>query len=236
MFAVPDPLRVVVVDDHPMFRLGMSALLSSLPGIEVVAEAGTVDESVALVGTAEADVVIMDLQLPDGSGITATERILARHPEVGVLVVTMFADDDAVFAAMRAGARGYLVKGAAQDEIERAVRAVGNGEVILGPPIALRAAAFFAIRSAGPAPPFPDLTDRENEVLEQLARGLDNHAIARRLTISEKTVRNHVSNIFTKLQVPDRPRAIVKAREAGLGEDGTAPPTVRRGGDGVPPR
>lgn len=212
-------MRIVVVDDHPMFRLGMTALLDSLTGVTVVGEAGSVAEAVAVVDRAEPDVVIMDLQLPDGSGIAATERILAVHPTVGVLVVTMFADDDAVFAAIRAGARGYLVKGAGQDEIERAVRAVGNGEVILGPPIAQRAAALFAVRAARPAAPFPGLTDREHEVLDLLARGLDNHAIARRLVISEKTVRNHVSNIFTKLQVPDRPQAIVKAREAGMGSD-----------------
>ena len=164
--------------------------------------------------------MIMDLQLPDGSGITATEQILARHPSTGVLVVTMFADDDAVFAAMRSGARGYIVKGAGQDEIERAVRAVANGEVILGPPIAQRAAALFTVRAAAASSPFPELTEREVEVLDLLARGLDNHAIARRLNIAEKTVRNHVSSVFTKLQVPDRPQAIVKARQAGMGGGG----------------
>ena len=225
---MPEPtlLRVVVVDDHPMFRLGMTALLASLPDVEVAGEAGSVEDAVAVVDASRPDVVIMDLQLPDGSGVTATERILSRRPDLGVLVVTMFADDDAVFAAMRAGARGYLVKGAGQDEIERAVRAVANGEVILGPPVAQRAAALFAVRSSAAAAPFPDLSEREHEVLDLLARGLDNHAIARRLTISEKTVRNHVSNIFTKLQVPDRPRAIVKAREAGLGDAGPRPPRV----------
>lgn len=209
-------LRLVVVDDHPVFRLGMVALLRSVPGVEVVAEAGTVAEATAVVSHHRPQVVVMDLQLPDGSGIAATQAILADQPEIGVLVVTMFADDDAVFAAMRAGARGYLVKGAGQDEIERAVRAVGHGEVILGQPIAQRAAALFAARSA--ATTFPELTAREHEVLDQLAQGLDNHAIARRLGINEKTVRNHVSNVFTKLQVPDRPHAIVKAREAGMGQ------------------
>jgi DNA-binding NarL/FixJ family response regulator len=143
---------------------------------------------------------------------------MTSGPGLGVLVVTMFADDDAVFAAMRAGARGYLVKGAGQEEIERAVRAVASGEVILGPPVAQRAAALFAVRSGlGVVSPFPDLTEREHEALDLLARGLDNHAIARRLNISEKTVRNHVSNIFTKLQVADRAQAIVLARDAGLG-------------------
>ncbi len=208
-------LRVVVVDDHPVFRLGMVALLGSLPGIEVVAEAGTMAEAVTVVGSLRPEVVVMDLQLPDGSGIRATQSIIAANPEIGVLVVTMFADDDAVFAAMRAGARGYLVKGAGQDEIERAVRAVGHGEVILGSSIAQRAAALFAVRSASRT--FPQLTTREHEVLDLLAQGLANQAIARRLSINEKTIRNHVSNVFTKLQVTDRPQAIVKAREAGMG-------------------
>lgn len=215
---MPDILRVAVVDDHPVFRMGMVALLGSLAGIEVVAEAGTVAEAVDAVTQHRPDVVVMDLQLPDGSGVTATQQIVNDHPDVGVLVVTMFADDDAVFAAMRAGARGYLVKGAGQEEIERAIRAVGNGEAILGAPIAQRAAGLFASRTASSA--FPELTSREHEVLDLLARGLDNHAIGRRLNVNEKTVRNHVSNVFTKLQVVDRPQAIVKARDAGLGRDG----------------
>lgn len=212
-----DTLRTVVVDDHPVFRMGMVALLNSLPAIEVVAEAGTVADAIALVAQHLPDIVVMDLQLPDGSGITATKTIVADNPRIGVLVVTMFADDDAVFAAMRAGARGYLVKGAGQDEIERAVRAVGHGEVILGSPIAQRAAALFAVRTASST--FPQLTAREHEVLNLLAQGLDNHAIGRRLDVNEKTVRNHVSNVFTKLQVIDRSQAIVKAREAGLGRN-----------------
>ena len=212
-----EALRVVVVDDHPVFRMGMAALLSSLDGIEVVGEAGSLEEARTAVDELRPDVVVMDLQLPDGSGITGTSEVVRAHPSTGVLVVTMLDDDDAVFAAMRAGARGYLVKGAGPVEIERAVRAVGGGEVILGQAVALRAASLFASRGASSA--FPELTEREREVLDLLARGLDNHAIGRRLDVSEKTVRNHVSNVFTKLQVPDRPRAIVKAREAGLGQD-----------------
>jgi DNA-binding NarL/FixJ family response regulator len=209
-------LRILIVDDHPTFRLGMAALLSSIRDVEVVGEAGTVAEAISAVDREVPDIVVMDLQLPDGSGVTATERIVAAHPSVGVLVVTMFADDEAVFAAMRAGARGYLVKGAGQEEIERSVRAVAEGQVILGTPVAQRAVALFAARSARTS--FPELTEREYEVLDLLAAGLDNQSISRRLAISDKTVRNHVSNVFTKLQVADRPQAIVKAREAGLGE------------------
>lgn len=210
-------VRIVVVDDHPVFRLGMVALLGSLPGLEVVGEADSVAEALSVVREGEPDVVVMDLQLPDGSGIEATRVLLTERPATGVLVLTMFADDDAVFAAIRAGARGYLVKGAGQEEIDRAVRAVAHGEVILGASVAQRAAALFAARTAVPA--FPQLSEREHEVLDLLARGLDNTAIGRRLQVHEKTVRNHVSNVFTKLQVPDRPRAIVKAREAGLGRE-----------------
>ncbi|HVM09843.1 MAG TPA: response regulator transcription factor [Acidimicrobiales bacterium] len=212
-----DRIRIVVVDDHPVFRMGMTALLNSLEALEVVAEAGSVAEAIDCVATCRPDVVVMDLQLPDGSGVTATRNILTVDPTIGVLVVTMFADDDAVFAAMRAGARGYLVKGAGQEEIERAVRAVAAGEAILGPTVAQRAMAMFTVR--GTASAFPSLTQREQEVLDLLARGLDNHAIGNRLGINEKTIRNHVSNVFTKLQVTDRSQAIVKAREAGLGRE-----------------
>ena len=212
----PAGIGIVVVDDHPVFRMGMVALLESIAGFWVTGEAGTVAEAVAVVERVEPDVVVMDLQLPDGSGIDAVERIARSRPATAALMVTMFGDDDAVFAAIRAGARGYLVKGAGPEEIERAVRAVANGEVILGPPVAQRAAAVFSVRWS--ATPFANVTEREGEVLELLARGMDNPSIARRLNLSEKTVRNHVSSIFTKLQVGDRSQAIVKAREAGLGQ------------------
>ena len=195
----------------------MVALLSSLDTIEVVGEAGTLQEAHAVIDEFRPDVVIMDLQLPDGSGITGTHDVVRAHPGTAVLVVTMLDDDDAVFAAIRAGALGYLVKGAGPVEIERAVRAVGDGEVILGQAVARRAAGLFAARTSSAT--FPALTDREHEVLDLLARGLDNHVIARRLDLNEKTVRNHVSNVLAKLQVSDRPRAIVKAREAGMGQD-----------------
>ena len=211
------PLQVLVVDDHPVFRVGMTALLSSLDGIEVVAEADTADRAVRAAADAVPDVVVMDLHLGDSSGIDATRRIVAAQPGVGVLVVTMMDDDDSVFAAMRAGARGYLLKGASPDEIERAITAVANGEVLLAPGIAARAMAYLSGAHTNGPTPFPDLTDREREVLDLVARGLDNLSIARRLSVSSKTVRNHLSNVLTTLQVADRSQAIVRAREAGLG-------------------
>jgi len=210
------PLRLLVVDDHPVFRMGMVALLGSL-GLEVVAEAASADEAVAAADAHELDVVLMDLHLGDSSGVDATREIVRRHPGLGVLVVTMLDDDDSVFASMRAGARGYLLKGADPTEVERAVRAVANGEILLGPSVAARAVAYLAGTRVGGATPFPELTEREREVLDQVARGLDNLSIARRLNLSPKTVRNHLSNILTKLQVVDRAQAIVRAREEGLG-------------------
>lgn len=212
-------LRVVVVDDHPVFRMGMTALLGSLSGLDVIGEADSAAVAVAVVAQRQPDVVLMDLHLGESSGVDATREISSRFPAVGVLVITMMDDDDSVFAAMRAGARGYLLKGAAPDEIERAVRAVANGEVLLGQAVAGRAIAYLSgARRAGPTP-FPDLTDREREVLDLVARGMDNLSIARRLAVSPKTVRNHLSNVLTKLQVADRAQAIVRAREAGLGLD-----------------
>ncbi|MHB1139537.1 MAG: response regulator [Microthrixaceae bacterium] len=210
-------LRVLVVDDHPIFRVGMTALLSSLDGIEVAAEADSEQSAVDAAAASAPDVVIMDLHLGESSGVEATRRLVSARPDLGVLVVTMLDDDDSVFAAMRAGARGYLLKGASPDEIERALRAVANGEVLLAPGIAARAMSYMAgIRTSGPVP-FPELTDREREVLDLVAGGLDNLSISRRLSVSSKTVRNHLSNILTKLQVADRAQAIVRAREAGLG-------------------
>jgi DNA-binding NarL/FixJ family response regulator len=213
---VSGALRILVVDDHPVFRMGMVALLGSL-GFDVVAEAASADEAVAAADAHALDVVLMDLHLGSSSGVDATREIARRHPELGVLVVTMLDDDDSVFASMRAGARGYLLKGADPTEVERAVRAVANGEILLGPTVAARAVAYLAGTRIGGPTPFPELTDREREVLDQVARGLDNLAVARRLNLSPKTVRNHLSNILTKLQVTDRAQAIVRAREGGLG-------------------
>ncbi|HEX3005928.1 MAG TPA: response regulator transcription factor [Angustibacter sp.] len=214
------PIRVVVVDDHPMFRLGMVAMLGSLDGIEVAGQADSAEAAFAAVdgATDPVDVVLMDLHLGADSGVETTRELVRRHPDLRVLVVTMLEDDDSVVASVRAGARGYLLKGATPVEVERAVRAVANGEVILGPAVAARALAqLTGARQA--VSPFPSLTERELEVLDLVARGLDNTSISRRLVLSPKTVRNHVSNVLTKLAVPDRSAAIVRAREAGLGVD-----------------
>ena len=211
-----EPIRILVVDDHPTFRLGMQALLSSIPGFSVTGEAADATEAVELARRVPADVVIMDLDLAGTSGIDATHAVLRERPELRVLVVTMLEDDDSVFAAMRAGARGYLLKSASPAEVERAVRAVAAGDVLVASGVAERMLGFVTgARSA--ATPFPELTVREREVLDLVARGLDNLAVARRLALSDKTVRNHLSTVLAKLRVADRSQAIVRAREAGLG-------------------
>jgi len=219
-----EKIRVLIADDHPLFRDGLRALLASLPETEVVGEAATGEDVVAQAAALDPDVIFMDVQMPGLNGLEATRRILHRAPHVGVIVLTMFADDDSVFAAMRAGARGYLLKGADQDEIVRALNAVASGEAIFGPGIAQRVMGFFRDLSSAPRPAltFPELTDREREILNLIAQGHNNTEIAERLSLSPKTVRNHVSNIFSKLQVADRAQAIVRAREAGLGADAPA--------------
>ena len=211
-------LRLLIADDHPAFRAGLRLLLESLDDVEVVGEAATGAEVVELAVEHVPDVVVMDLQMPEVGGIEATRAIVARAPDVNVLVLTMFEDEDSVFAALRAGARGYVLKGAGQEELARAIRAIASGEAIFSPAIATRVIDFFS-RSRDDQPPqaFPELTDREREVLGLIAEGLPNPEIMRRLVLSPKTVRNHVSNILAKLQVRDRSEAIVRAREAGLG-------------------
>jgi DNA-binding NarL/FixJ family response regulator len=206
-------IRVLVADDHPVFRLGLTALVNGLDGIDVVGEAANAAEAQAAAAELSPDVVIMDVQLPDASGIEATAMVLAQNSSVGILMLTMFGDDDSVHAAIRAGARGYLVKGAGPAEIERAIRAVAHGEMILGAPAAHVPKQIHA--SGGRA--FPALSEREEEVLGLVAQGLDNPAIARRLVLSEKTVRNHVSNVLTKLGVSSRAEAVARARDVGLG-------------------
>src|SRR5918998_528801 len=212
------PTRVLVADDHTLFRYGLKATLTSAEGFEVAGEAATGEEVLEQVAQAQPDIILMDIQMPGINGIEATRRVLERDPSVGVVVVTMFEDDDSVFAAMRAGARGYVLKGADAQEVLKVVDAVAEGEAHFGPEIARRLMAFFsAPKPATPSEAFPELTAREAELLDLIARGLNNAEIAKRLYVSQKTVRNHVSNIFLKLQVADRAQAIVKAREAGLG-------------------
>ena len=210
-------ITVLVADDHPAFRRGLELMLADIDDVEVVAMAETGAHAVELAESLAPDVVLMDLRMPDLDGIEATRRINRRTSATAVVVLTMFEDDDSVFAAMRAGAHGYLLKGADQDEIVRAIRAAAAGEAIFGPEIAARVIRHFAAGAGSTATAFPSLTEREREVLELIATGKGNATIAHELMISLKTVRNHVSNIFTKLQVPDRSSAIVKARRAGLG-------------------
>lgn len=214
------PISVLIADDHGLFRDGVRAVLSSVDGMRVVGEAANGTEAVRLAAEHVPDVVLMDIQMPDMDGIEATRRIVESAPNTGVIVVTMFEDDELVFAAMRAGARGYILKGAGQAQLLRAIEAVAQGEALYNPRIASRLVQFFqSARSEVPLQAFPDLTDRERDVLDLIARGLGNAAIAGRLGIAGKTVRNHVSNIFSKLHVADRTQAALKARDAGFGRD-----------------
>jgi DNA-binding NarL/FixJ family response regulator len=215
-------IRVLIADDHPFFRDGLRVLLEATPDTELVGEATDGDEVTVLAAELEPDVILTDLRMPGFGGIEATRKILEESPEIGILVVTMVEDDDSVFAAMRA--RGYLLKGADKEEMLLAIRAVGRGEAVFGPGIARRLIQYFS--SPAPAPArtprsiFPELTDREREILTLIATGKNDQEIADTLFLSLKTVRNYVSNIFTKLQVADRAQAIIRAREAGLGRDG----------------
>jgi DNA-binding NarL/FixJ family response regulator len=219
-----DKLRILLADDHPLFLEGLTAVLAARPDLELVGQAATGTEAVAQAERLLPDVVLMDIQMPGMSGIEAARRIVRASPHVGVIMLTMLEDDDSVFAAMRAGARGYILKGAGKAEVLRTIEAVARGEALFGPAIAQRLVAFFGAlgsRAAGGGPlAFPELTEREREVLRLIALGLNNTAIAERLTLSPKTVSNHISNIFNKLQVADRAEAIVRARDAGLGQAG----------------
>lgn len=212
-----DPLRVLIADDHPMFRGGLRALLAGEPSIEVIGEAETGAEAIELAGRHEPDVVLMDLTMPDTDGIEATRRIAADHPDVAVLVLTMLEDEASLAAAVRAGARGYLLKGADGSEAVRAIQAVAAGELIFGPEVA--APVLGRLREGGEeiTASLPELTEREREILELMAQGKANPVIATRVFLTEKTVRNYVSNIFRKLGVDNRVEAVIRAREAGLG-------------------
>jgi len=211
-------ISVAVVDDHPLFRRGIISLLETLDGVSVVGDAANTNDAVELVARTTPDVVLMDLDLGGESGIEATKAIVREWPKTAVLVLTMLGDDRSLFASMRAGARGYLLKVASPEEVERAIQAVAAGEVLFGADVAARAVAFLsgAPRDAR-ANPFPELTERETDVLELVARGLDNGSIAQKLFLTSKTVRNYVYGILTKLGAPDRSALIVLARESGLG-------------------
>jgi DNA-binding NarL/FixJ family response regulator len=211
------PTRVLIADDHPVFRDGLASLLEPLPGIEVVARASDGHEAVALAAESEPDVIVMDVQMPGLNGIEATRQVVADRPQVGVLVLTMGEDDGTVLSALRAGARGYLRKGAEQDEIVRAIETVRGGGVVFGASLAGRIAEVLAPPAGATTRPFPELTERETEVLDQIAAGRNNGQIAAELFLSPKTIRNNVSSILAKLQATDRAEVIIRARDAGLG-------------------
>ena len=207
-------VRVVLADDHPMYRYGVAAVLATAEEIELVGEAPDGRHLIALVEAERPDVVLTDLAMPGLDGVSACRQLLARHPDLGVLVLTMHADDESLVAALRAGARGYLVKGADKAELIRSILAVADGQAVYGAPVARRIAALFGPGAVRPASPFPDLTPRERQVLDLLADGARNSEIARELGMTDKTVRNHVSAILMKLQVTDRTAAAIKARDA----------------------
>lgn len=217
-------IQVLIADDHVFYREGVRALLSNASGISVVGEASNGEEAIARAAQLKPDVILMDLKMPGVNGIEATRRISQTQPDVGILVITMFDDDDSVFAAMRAGAHGYLLKDADREDLVRAITAIQKGEAIFSPAIAQRMIQYFTASPARPASnkkgqsdEFSELTDRELEVLDLIAQGHNNTAIANKLSLSIKTVQNYVSSILTKLQVADRAQAIVRAREAGFG-------------------
>ena len=210
------PIRVLVADDHPLFCDGLAALLTDGPGTELAGAAATGTDAVDLARETQPDVVLMDLHMPGMNGIEATRRFVASCPQTAVLVLTMFDEDSWVLSALRAGARGYLLKGASREQIRCAIHAAASGEIIFGAQLAARVLACFT--AAAPSPAFPQLTDRERQVLDLLAQGRANTAIATRLSLSPKTVRNHVSSILAKLQVTDRAQAIIQARDAGMGQ------------------
>lgn len=211
-------IRILIADDHPLFRDGMHGLLDTVPDTEVVGEATSGEEAITLAENLQPDVILMDIKMPGITGLQAMREILHTSPHIRILIVSMLEDDDSVFAAMRAGACGYVPKGANQTEMLRAIRAVANGEAIFGPGIAQRLIGFFsASRRSVQSRIFPELTEREAEVLALISQGHTNEEIAEQLVLSLKTVRNHVSNIFSKLQVADRAQAVLRAREAGIG-------------------
>jgi DNA-binding NarL/FixJ family response regulator len=214
-----DTVRVLMADDHPLFREGMRGRLDRVGDITVVGEAASGEEAVELARKLEPHVVLMDIKMPGLNGIEATREILRANPRVGVLMLTMFEDDDSVFAAMRAGAKGYLLKDSGGEGVVHAIRAVTSGEAVFGAGVAERIMGFFSAPRSAPQRTFPELTEREEEILSLVAQGKSNQEISRQLFVSLKTVRNHVSNILVKLQVADRAQAVIRARDAGIGQD-----------------
>jgi DNA-binding NarL/FixJ family response regulator len=216
-----DTVRVLIADDHPHFREGMRGRLDRVADVAVVGEAASGDEAVELAHKLEPHIILMDIKMPGLNGIEATREIQRANPQIGILVLTMFEDDHSVFAAMRAGAKGYLLKDSGGEGVVHAIRAVASGEAVFGPGVAERIIGYFsAPRAAAPQRAFPELTEREEEILSLVAQGKSNREIARQLFVSLKTVRNHVSNILLKLQVADRAQAVIRARDAGMGRDG----------------
>jgi DNA-binding NarL/FixJ family response regulator len=218
-----DRIRILLTDDHVPFRQGLRALLRSEADLEVVGEAATGEEAIIQAANLQPDVILMDLHMPGVNGLEATQTILSTSPHISILVLTMFEDDDSVFTALQAGARGYLLKGALKAEILRAIRGVSHGEAIFGPAIAKRLMVYFntlkPIAQAPSVQTFSELTEREQEILTLMTHHLTNIEIAERLVLSPKTVRNHVSNIFSKLQVVSRAQAIMRARDENWGQE-----------------
>ncbi|MEO5886155.1 MAG: response regulator transcription factor [Anaerolineales bacterium] len=215
------PIKLIIADDHKLFREGLKALLSVTDDIEIIGEAEDGDTALKKSGELQPDIVLMDINMPGLNGIQATQSILEKHPQTGIIMLTMLEDDASIFNAMRAGARGYLLKGADPQEVLNVIRAVAEGHALFGPAIAMRLMSYFRELSLRPASaqintPFPELTERELEVLRLISQGLNNQEIAQKLVLSPKTVRNHITSIFSKLQVADRAQAIVRAREAGV--------------------
>ena len=210
-------LRVAIVDDHPMFRMGLAAAIGDMEGIELVGDAQRADQVANLIATTSPDVLLLDVRLPDGSGLELNRWIAAHHPDVRVVMLTMSEDSDTALTALRDGASGYLIKGAGPQRVEGALRAAAAGDVVLDQSLAQAVSELVSARRTSPSRPFPELTDREFDVLSLLAEGMDNNTIARRLVLSPKTVRNHVSNVFAKIHANDRPHAVVLARRMGLG-------------------
>jgi DNA-binding NarL/FixJ family response regulator len=210
-------LRVAIVDDHPMFRMGLAAAIEEMDGVELVGDAQRADQVAELVAATTPDVLLLDIRLPDGSGLEVNRWIAAHHPDVRVVMLTMSEDSDTALTALRDGASGYLVKGAGPQRLEAALRAAASGDVVLDQSLVAAVSELAAARRGPSSRPFPELTDREFGVLVLVAEGMDNQAIARRLVLSPKTVRNHVSNVFAKIHANDRPHAVVLARRAGLG-------------------